>query len=155
MNPSDLISCDRNDVMNFSMWDKCDGCIFVWMSICAAFIHAEDGEYVELAGKIMWTGQLKRRLNDEVNRTGITRKSLSTDHPFLWFVSLSFSHFFKSFTISVDHYWKLRTVETNAPSSKRGNTLDELCRQVCSSIYLLVLQTFIFRATRGTKNIDF
>lgn len=24
MNPSDLISCDWNDVMNFSMWDECD-----------------------------------------------------------------------------------------------------------------------------------
>lgn len=80
MNPSDLISCDRNDVMNFSMWDECDGCWragggatspslrFVWTkSACKMWKCAREFGWSK---KCAW-GQLKRRANDKVNRIGI------------------------------------------------------------------------------------
>lgn len=130
MNPSDLISCDRNDVMNFSMWDECDGCQCgecVWVSKWVSwlrFVRART-ENVEI-GWIGWKKRnlnrpaLKRRVNFKVNRTHRYRIYTEIVEHFLHSFHSSFLFYKIAQYVIVDHRWKLLWVKTNACKVKES-----------------------------------
>lgn len=69
---SDLISCDRNDVMNFSMWDECD----------VSWIEAKSGVEKVLANGIEWKRKEAKKCEVKKKTERWQKEQLTTEVSF-------------------------------------------------------------------------